>query len=305
MHEIRIVSRKSPLALIQAEVVKSALLKLYPQLEITIKGISTQGDEILDKPLAQIGGKGLFVKELEIELINKRADIAVHSMKDLPAELPNPLIIGAILKRNNPFDAFVSMNYPSLQNLPLGAHVGTSSLRRQSQLLHYRPDLKISSLRGNVETRLQKLKNKEFDAIVLAHAGLTRLSLDCYVAQSLEKYMLPAVGQGALGIECRQEDKDILELIKPLNDPITSSCLEAERALNAKLGGSCQAPIGGYAFIENQKIYLKGLVAEPAGRIMITEKAEAEPKDAKLLGEKLAQDLLDKGADALIAQLKL
>lgn len=248
---LNIATRKSPLALWQAEHMKSRLLSLYPDLTVNLVTMVTQGDKILDTPLAKIGGKGLFVKELEQALYDKRADIAVHSLKDVPMQLPEGLMLGVYGKRAAPTDAFVSNTYDSLDDLPLGAVVGTSSLRRECQLKAHRPDFKIKTLRGNVQTRLGKLDAGEYDAIILATSGLERMGLETRIKHELDiDISLPAVGQGALAIECRSGDAAILELIKPLNDGRARIRLIAERALNRHLQGGCQVPIAAFAVIE-------------------------------------------------------
>lgn len=304
--KITIVSRESRLALTQANIVKEALQKLHPDLAIEILGITTSGDIILDQPLNKIGGKGLFVKELENCLLQKNADIAVHSMKDMPSQLPDGLSIGAILTRADPHDVLVSINNYSLSELPVGAVVGTSSLRRQAQVLAQRSDIMIKPLRGNVETRLRHLSEGKFDAIILAAAGLTRLGLSVWTTQPFStNIMLPAVGQGALGIEYRSSDKFIHELILPLNDAITTDCIFAERAMNAKLDGGCQAPVGGFAWIENGVLHLKGLVAGVDGKIIYNAHANGDPEDAVSIGEKVADQLIAQGADQIIKQLRL
>jgi hydroxymethylbilane synthase len=304
-NKLTIVSRKSRLALVQATIVQQELLKLYPQLSIDILGISTSGDEILDQPLNKIGGKGLFVSELENFLLTGRADIAVHSMKDVPAELAHGLALGAIMLRTNPCDVFVSDRYDSLQQLPPGAVVGTSSLRRQAQVLAIRPDLVITPLRGNVETRLQKLTSCEYDAIILAAAGLERLGLIQWLNKPLNiMEMLPAVGQGALGLEYRSDRTDIRKILEPLNHHISAACVLAERAMNAKLDGGCQAPIAGFATFDGVTLTLQGLVANPDGRVIFKAAYSSTIQDAILIGETVAAQLLEQGSGEIINELK-
>jgi len=291
--------------MVQAAIVQQKLQNLYPQLLINILGISTSGDEILDQPLNKIGGKGLFVSELETLLLDGAADIAVHSMKDVPATLADGLVLGAIMQRANPCDVFVSNKYSSLQQLPAAAVVGTSSLRRQAQVLALRSELVIMPLRGNVETRLEKLTSGEYDAIILAAAGLERLGL----LQCLDKplnitEMLPAVGQGALGIEYNASRDDIQKLLAPLNHPISAACVLAERAMNAKLDGGCQAPIAGFAEIHESTLTLQGLVANPNGKTIFKATYSGNIRDAALIGETVAIRLLEQGAGSIISELK-
>ncbi|MCB1862520.1 MAG: hydroxymethylbilane synthase [Gammaproteobacteria bacterium] len=302
--KIRIATRKSPLAMWQAEHVASLLRKAHPGLTVELVGMSTQGDKILDTPLAKIGGKGLFVKELEQGMLNNRADIAVHSMKDVPVDLPDGLHLAVILEREDPRDAFVSNSYTSLAELPQGAVLGTSSLRRQCQLAELRPDLKIRSLRGNVNTRLSKLDDGKFDAIILAAAGLKRLGFKRRITAVLEpEQSLPAIGQGAIGIECRTDDGSVNALIAPLHNPETALCVTAERAMNNRLMGGCQVPIAGYALINHNRIYMRGLVGEPDGSRIIRSESSAPASDAEALGIALAEDLLGQGADQILKHL--
>lgn len=304
-NKLTIVSRKSRLALVQAAIVQQELLNLYPQLSINILGISTSGDEILDQPLNKIGGKGLFVSELENLLLTGEADIAVHSMKDVPAELANGLALGAVMQRANPCDVFVSDRYTSLQQLPEHAVVGTSSLRRQAQVLAIRPDLVISPLRGNVETRLQKLTSGNYDAIILAAAGLERLGLTQWLNKPLNlAEILPAVGQGALGIEYNSNRLDIHKILEPLNHSASAACILAERAMNAKLDGGCQAPIAGFASIDGATLTLQGLVANPNGKTIFKAEYSGRIQDAILVGEIVAAQLLAQGAGTIINDLK-
>lgn len=302
--KIRIATRKSPLAMWQAEHVSSLLRKLHPGLKVELVGMSTQGDKILDTPLAKIGGKGLFVKELEQGMLKNRADIAVHSMKDVPVELPDGLHLAVILEREDPRDAFVSNRCKSLDDLPKGTVLGTSSLRRQCQIAELRPDLKIKSLRGNVNTRLSKLDDGKFDAIILASAGLKRLGFQRRITAVLEpEQSLPAIGQGAIGIECRTDDELVNSLIAPLHDLETALCVTAERALNSRLMGGCQVPIAGYALINHNKIYMRGLVGEPDGSRIIRSERSAPASQAEALGAALAEDLLGQGADQVLMHL--
>lgn len=301
---IRIATRRSPLALWQAEHVATQLIRHHPGLKIELVKMVTQGDKILDTPLAKIGGKGLFVKELEQGIFNGDADIAVHSMKDVPAQLPKGLTIAAILEREDPRDAFVSNTCPSIEALPIGAIVGTSSLRRQCQLLESRPDLIIKSLRGNVNTRLSKLDDGEYDAIILATAGLVRLGFESRIQSRIPiGTMLPAIGQGAIGIECRDDDQRTLSLIDCLHDPHTATRVTAERAMNFTLEGGCQAPIGGHAKIKNSVLYFYGLVAEPDGTVIIKEQLEGPVDDAANIGKTVAKRLLNAGAKSILDKL--
>ncbi|SCK13450.1 hydroxymethylbilane synthase [Vogesella sp. LIG4] len=302
MNKLVIASRESKLAMWQAEHIKTRLEALYPQLQVEILGMTTQGDQILDKTLSKIGGKGLFVKELEQALQDGRADIAVHSIKDVPMNLPTGFALAAICEREDPRDAFVSNTYASLHELPAGAVVGTSSLRRESQIRARYPHLTVKPLRGNVQTRLRKLDEGEFDAIILAAAGLKRLELAerirCELAPSES---LPAVGQGALGIEIRADRNDLIELLAPLNHADTAACVTAERSLSRVLGGSCQIPIGGFATITDDVITLGGFVAHPDGSVMLTASASAPRDYADALGRAVAKKLLDQDAGPLIA----
>jgi hydroxymethylbilane synthase len=301
---IRIATRKSPLAMWQAEHVKAQLQQAHPGLEVELLGMSTQGDKILDTPLAKIGGKGLFVKELEQGMLEGRADIAVHSMKDVPVELPEGLHLPVIMEREDPRDAFVSNTYASLEELPEGAVVGTSSLRRQCQLADRRPDLKIAPLRGNVNTRLRKLDEGEFDAIILASAGLKRLGFKERITSFIDSEdSLPAIGQGAIGIECRVDDDWVNSLLEPLHDDETAICVRAERAMNNRLMGGCQVPIAGFAVLNQNRIYMRGLVGEPDGSVIMRAEIQGEPGEAEQLGIALAEDLLGQGADQVLAHL--
>ena len=301
---IRIATRKSPLALWQAEHVRARLLALHPGLQVELLKMSTQGDRILDSPLAKIGGKGLFVKELEQGMLEGRADLAVHSMKDVPSELPAGLCIGAILEREDPRDAFVSSRYASVDDLPEGARVGTSSLRRQCQLRARRPDLQILDLRGNVGTRLGKLDGGDYDAIVLACAGLKRLGLSERISRELApEEMLPAIAQGVIGIECRVDDERINRLITPLNHQETRYRTQAERAMNAALAGGCQAPVAGYSLLSEGVIELRGLVGRPDGSTIIRGDIRGSSQHAEALGKQLADELLSRGARTILDEL--
>lgn len=301
---LRIATRKSPLALWQAEHVRAGLLAAHPGLTVELVTMTTQGDKILDTPLAKVGGKGLFVKELEQGMLEGRADIAVHSMKDVPVALPAGLTLGAMLSREDPRDAFVSNRYKTLDDLPDGARVGSSSLRRQCQLRVRRPDLEVLDLRGNVNTRLQKLDDGEFDAILLACAGLRRLGLETRIADALlPENFVPAIGQGTIGIECRADDARVLNLIQPLHDANTHIRIRAERALNERLQGGCQVPIGGYADLAHGVIVLRGIVGRPDGSELVQGVISGQPDDAEELGVVLAEDLLSRGAREILAEL--
>ena len=301
---IRIATRKSPLALWQAYHVRDSLLNIHDNLQVDIVEMTTKGDKILDAPLAKIGGKGLFVKELEHSLLQNEADIAVHSMKDVPVEFPEGLYLPIIMQREDPQDAFVSAQYDSIDALPQGAIVGTSSLRRQSQLLAARPDLKIHTLRGNVGTRLSKLDKGEYAAIILAAAGLKRLNKpDRIQARIPTEVILPAIGQGAIGIECRQNDNETHQLIAPLNHFATQQCVLAERAVNNRLEGGCQVPIAGFAEIFQDKLMLRALVADETGQTILRSQIEGKVEEAEQLGLSVAEDLLKQGADKILQAL--
>ena len=303
---VRIATRKSPLALWQAEYVKQQLLAHHPQLQVELIALSTRGDKLLDTSLAKVGGKGLFVKELEIALLEGEADIAVHSMKDVPMEFPDGLALAVICEREDPLDAFVSNNYQHLDQLPAGALVGTSSLRRQSQVRAQFPDLQIKDLRGNVNTRLAKLDQGEYDALILASAGLIRLDMHQRIASRLEAELcLPAGGQGAVGIECRAEDKAIQALLDPLHHPQSAFCVLAERAMNRRLQGGCQVPIGCYAQLQSSgdRLNLRGLVASVDGQTMLKADIQGAVEDAERLGEMLADKLLSMGAGEILTSV--
>ncbi|MGG7448989.1 hydroxymethylbilane synthase [Kosakonia oryzendophytica] len=301
---LRIATRQSPLALWQAQYVKERLEANHPGLTVELVPMVTRGDVILDTPLAKVGGKGLFVKELELALLENRADIAVHSMKDVPVDFPEGLGLSTICERDDPRDAFVSNRYNSLDELPAGSIVGTSSLRRQCQLAAQRPDLVIRSLRGNVGTRLSKLDNGEYDAIILAVAGLKRLGLGERVRVALSpETSLPAVGQGAVGIECRLDDAHTRALLQPLNHADTAVRVKAERAMNTRLEGGCQVPIGSYAELVDGEIWLRALVGAPDGSTMVRGERRGNPADAEQLGISLAEELLNNGARAILADV--
>ncbi|WP_448757033.1 hydroxymethylbilane synthase [Aggregatibacter sp.] len=298
---LKIATRQSPLALWQANYVKDRLQQLYPDLTIELVPMVTKGDVILDSPLAKIGGKGLFVKELENALLNKEADIAVHSMKDVPMQFPEGLGLAVICQREDPRDAFVSHSYRTFAELPQGAVVGTSSLRRQCQLKALRPDLDIRSLRGNVGTRLSKLDNGDYDAIILASAGLIRLGLADRIASFIDvEQSLPAAGQGAVGIECRTDDVQVQALLAPLADAETTYCVRAERAMNNHLQGGCQVPIGGYAVLQQGQLYLRALVGDIDGSRIIRAEGKSAVENAKILGVQIAEQLLAQGADKIL-----
>ncbi|SUD58279.1 porphobilinogen deaminase [Ectopseudomonas oleovorans] len=299
--EIRIATRKSALALWQAEYVKARLEQAHPGLKVSLVPMVSRGDKLLDAPLAKIGGKGLFVKELETALLENEADIAVHSMKDVPMDFPEGLGLYCICEREDPRDAFVSNTYSSLDALPEGSVVGTSSLRRQAQLLARRPDLKIQFLRGNVNTRLAKLDAGEYDAIILAAAGLIRLGFEDRIRSSISaEDSLPAGGQGAVGIECRSADSDVHALLAPLHHRETALRVTAERALNKHLNGGCQVPIACYALLEDDQLWLRGLVGQPDGGLLLRAEARAASSDAEALGVRVAEALLAQGADAIL-----
>ena len=301
---IRIATRKSPLAMWQAEHVASTLRATHPGIQVEILGVSTQGDRILDTPLAKIGGKGLFVKELETRILEGDADIAVHSMKDVPVDLPEGLHLAVIMEREDPRDAFVSNRCESLDDLPEGAVVGTSSLRRQCQIADRRPDLVIKSLRGNVNTRLRKLDEGEYDAIILAASGLARLELSERIRAAIDPSdSLPAIGQGALGIECRSDDARVNALLAPLHHADTADRVWAERAMNARLEGGCQVPIGGYAVLDGDSLWLRGLVGSVDGSDIIRGEIRGPRKDAGPLGTALADELLETGAADILKAL--
>lgn len=308
MQTLTIATRKSPLALWQAKFVQAELKKAHQHrpLNIELLAMTTQGDKILDVPLAKIGGKGLFIKELERGILEGRADLAAHSMKDVPAEedFPEGLGLSTICLRENPFDAFVSNHYKSIDDLPQGATIGTCSLRRRCQLLHYRPDLDILDLRGNVNSRLTKLDQGDFDAIILACAGLIRLEMSDRIQQQMSPdIILPAVGQGAVGLEIRTKDLKTKNLLQVLNDENSWVCVNAERAMSQKLGGGCQVPIAGFAELNGDALFLRGLVGQPDGTRIITAEKRGHRDEAKELGIALAEDLLAQGAGRILQSL--
>lgn len=298
---LRIATRSSPLALWQANDVKQRLEAIHANLTVELLPIKTKGDKILDTPLAKIGGKGLFIKELEEAMLAGMADIAVHSMKDVPMELPPGFELPVICERDDPRDAFVSNDFDTLNDLPQGARLGTSSLRRQSQMQALRPDLEIISLRGNVQTRLGRLDEGRFDAILLAAAGLRRLELTERIRSSIApEQCLPAVGQGAVGIECREGDEKVKAILAPLNHTDTWDRVVAERAMNRRLEGGCQVPIAGYAELEGDTIWLRGLVASEDGAVVYTAEGRAPRQEAEALGVRIAEDLLSQGAGDIL-----
>jgi hydroxymethylbilane synthase len=301
MNKIRIATRESALALWQTEYVKKLLLSHFPDVDVEIIGMTTRGDKILDVPLAKVGGKGLFVKELETALFNKTADIAVHSMKDVPMELPDGLTIPTICERADPRDAFVSNDYQNLESMPAGAKLGTSSVRRKSQISALRPDLDYVDLRGNVGTRLRKLDEGNYDAILLAVAGLERLELANRIAERLAiETSIPAAGQGAVGIECRSDDEETLSMLQPLNHESTSVCVRAERAMSRSLNANCEAPVAAYAELADRELNLVGLVASLDGQQTLIDKMTGDVTEAEQIGMQLAEKLIARGALELI-----
>lgn len=303
--EIRIATRSSPLALWQAEEVARRLMLLHPGLKVLLVQMKTQGDKLLDAPLSKAGGKGLFVKELEVGILERRADIAVHSMKDVPVDFPEGLELRVIMQREDPRDAFVSNQYDSLASMPAGKRVGTSSLRRQMQIREAYPQLEIDWLRGNVNTRLVKLDEGNYDAIILACAGLIRLGFEQRIKRALDpEECLPAIGQGAIGIEVRSDDKAVKELIEPLAHADTMSCIAAERAMNQALSGGCQVPIAGFAQLTNGRIYMRGMVGEPDGSRILRAEINGSARQAASLGKRLAADLLAQGAADILRRLQ-
>ncbi len=301
---IRIATRKSPLALWQAEHVAERLERAFPGLKTELVKMTTRGDKILDAPLAKVGGKGLFVKELEQGMLEGTADVAVHSMKDVPVEFPEGLHLAAILTREDPTDAFVSNRYASLEELPADARIGTSSLRRQCQIKERYPGAEILSLRGNVNTRLARLDAGEFDAIILASAGLKRLGMAGRITECLDPGIsLPAIGQGAIGIECRSDDAEVNEMLSALHDHDTSICVSAERAMNARLNGGCQVPIAGFAQLQGNQLVMRGLVGSPDGTVIFRAAQSGTPDQAESIGRSIAEDLLACGADKILQAL--
>jgi len=302
--KIRIATRHSPLAMWQANFVKAELLKFHPDLIVELLPMKTKGDIILDTPLAKVGGKGLFVKELEVAMLEERADIAVHSMKDVPVDFPEGLGLTIICDREDPRDAFVSNHFSNLDELPQGAVVGTCSLRRQCQISELRPDIVIKNLRGNVNTRLRKLDDGEYDAIILAAAGLLRLEMEERIASYIEpEVSLPAVGQGAVGIECRLNDQQTIALLQPLEHAKTRQRVTAERAMNLALQGGCQVPIGSYSIFKDEQLFLRGLVGSVDGKNIIRKEITGNPEDAEQMGLELAKQLLDCGAKEILAEV--
>ena len=304
--ELTIATRESPLALWQAEYVRDALQSAHPGLSVSLLGMTSRGDKLLDLPLAKVGGKGLFVKELETALLDGSADIAVHSMKDGPMAFPEGLSLGVICEREDPRDAFVSNRFRTLEELPAGSVVGTSSLRRECQLRARRPDLEVRFLRGNVNTRLRKLDEGEYDAIILASAGLIRLGFADRIAQSMTvEDSLPAGGQGAVGIELRVDDSATLELLQVVHHEATAQRVVAERAMNARLQGGCQVPIACFAEHreEGGQLWLRGLVGQPDGSRILRAEAEAPVAEAERLGQEVGQALLEKGAGEILAEV--
>ncbi|WP_276832735.1 hydroxymethylbilane synthase [Frischella perrara] len=302
--KIRIATRKSPLALWQANFVKQQLMTIHQDLTVELIPMVTKGDVLLDSPLSKIGGKGLFVKQLEQAIIDNKADIAVHSIKDIPAQFPTGLTLATICQRDDVRDAFISNQYQCLDDLPNGAIIGTSSLRRQCQLRAKYPHLIIKDLRGNVGTRLAKLDNQEYDGIILAAVGLKRLGLQERIKQYIDTdLILPAVGQGAIGIETRINDEKILQLLAPLDNKNSRVCIQAERAMNQALQGGCQVPIACQSFLTNNLLTLNGLVGSLDGSTIIKVSITGAATEAEILGEKLAAKLLAKGADKILAEL--
>lgn len=299
-----IASRESALAMWQAEHIRDRLRALYPQTEVSILGMTTQGDQILDVSLSKIGGKGLFVKELEAALEDGRADLAVHSLKDVPMRMPEGFVLATIGDREDPLDAFVSNLHETLASLPAGSVVGTSSLRRESQLRARFPHLKVEPLRGNVQTRLRKLDEGQYAAIILAVAGLKRLGLHARIRDIISsEESLPAVGQGALGIECRADRTDVIAMLQPLHDENTAACVRAERAMSLRLNGSCQVPLGGFAEIQNGRLRMRGFVASPDGQRLLRAEAMGEIGSPETLGGDIAESLLSQGAGEILAAL--
>lgn len=303
---LRIATRQSRLALWQAQHVATRLGEAHPGLAVELVPMTTQGDRILDRSLAQVGGKGLFIKELEIAITEGRADIAVHSMKDVPTDMPPGMTLAAMLPRADPHDAFVSLRHASFNQLPQGARVGTSSLRRQCQLKYARPDLQLLTLRGNVETRLRKLQEDQYDAIILAAAGLIRLGLEDRITHRFDlPDFVPAVGQGIIGIECRADDARSIALVRALNDELAWQCCEAERAFALRLQGSCQSPIAGHATIASGRVQLRGVVGSPDGKEIYRGVQDGAVADIHAVGTALADRLLDAGARVLLEKLRL
>jgi hydroxymethylbilane synthase len=303
-HEIRIGTRGSPLALYQANWVKDRLTEVHPHLHVTLMNIKTTGDKIQDAPLAKIGGKGLFVKEIEEALIQRKIDLAVHSIKDVPTEFPEGLHLAAITKREDPRDVFISKDGTLLKDLPRGAKIGTSSLRRQAQLLHFRGDFEMIPLRGNLDTRIRKLKTMDLDGVVLALAGVKRLNLEKNITEILPtEISLPAVGQGALGIETRIGDQETEGYLQFLNDPESSVAVSAERAFLKKLEGGCQVPIAAFGRMEGGTLHIEGLVGRTDGKKLIRHHVEGPAREAEAMGTRLAEILLENGAGEILEEV--
>ncbi len=301
---LRIATRESPLALWQAEHVKARLQAAHPGLDVVLVPMTTRGDQLLGSPLSSVGGKGLFVKELEQAMLEGRADLAVHSMKDVPVQQPDGLMLTTFLATEDPRDAFVSNRFAALAELPAGAVVGTSSLRRQAQLRAERPDLTVRDLRGNVGTRLRKLDENQYDAILLAHAGLARLGLGARIRESFAvTRFIPAIGQGIIGIECRSDDAATRERLRVLDDRGSAIRLAAERAMNARLGGACQVPVAGHAVVDADTVRLSGLVAAPDGSKQVRGDIDGPVAEAAALGAALAERLLASGARTILSAL--
>lgn len=304
-HKFIIGSRGSELALWQTHHVKAMLARHFPAINLEIKIIKTTGDKLLDVALAKIGDKGLFTKQIETALLNREIDLAVHSLKDLQTVQPAGLCIGAVSKRETPNDVLISPKYVSIDDLPAGAKVATGSLRRRSQLLHYRPDLQIFDIRGNVPTRIAKFEESNLDAMILAFAGVHRLNLDAHIAEIIPfEIMLPAVGQGAMAVEIREEDTDLKEILRSFDDAETRFCITAERAFLRTLEGGCQVPIGANAIIKTGEIYLEGMIGNLSGTINWREKISGAREDAEDTGRQMAQILIEKGADELLEQTR-
>jgi hydroxymethylbilane synthase len=302
LSHLRIATRGSQLALCQSELVKQALLRFHPQITVELISMMTSGDKLLDHPLATAGGKGMFVKELEVALLENRADIAVHSMKDMPVNCADGLEIAVYLERDDPRDVFVSTHYADVNQLPKNAKVGTASLRRGAMIKHQRPDVNIELLRGNVITRLNKLDDGNYDAIILAAAGLHRLGLASRIKYCFSpEESLPAIGQGIIGVECRMNDKVIKKLLMPLDHYPTRLCITAERAMNTALGGNCHSPIAGYATVTGETLHLRGLVASVDGKKIIRSEKSGDYKKAATIGETVAADLIHQGANFILS----
>ena len=304
-NKITIATRKSALALWQAETIAERLRAQYPDISVTLLPVSTKGDEILNQPLADIGGKGLFIKELEVLLLSGAADLAVHSLKDVPAELADVFTIAAVTEREDPRDAFVSSTYSCLEEMPAGAKIGTSSLRRQSQILHRRPDLIVESLRGNVQTRLRKLDEGDYDAIILAAAGLIRLGKAERIASFLEtEDSIPAAGQGIMAIETRKADTELIDMLQFLNAKDSEYVVSSERAFLGEVGGDCKVPAGSHAILRDGKLFVTAFIASTDGKRFYKRKAVGMPDEAEFLGRKIAKDLLDDGGREILTEIQ-